>query len=314
MPENRYFNQKGPGGCLNGGCFTGFYVTEPFFIDFPQITWYINFGSFIMKMIDYRSHVTMLGQPDKKGKSRYCCVTCGHQFTCSGRRRIIQHIIGRDYCLGYERDILACPNPNLPLKASLLLQYRKKGSKQKHCLIASAILDEGLVRTSNPDFFSVSASSSRSSSYCSAASVSSVCSDSFFVKTKDAVEIQVDRKEDLPVPYFNSNSVKQEDIRGIPSYPESASCLYPAKFSSSTENCNSVSPLKLNALIPSSTISTNQQSTIQLEQAISKFFSIYNIPDSAKHDPSFQQLFAIQTATDASNILFEMMNKKTSFT
>jgi hypothetical protein len=263
-------------------------------------------------MNDYRSHVTMLGQPDKKGKSRYCCVTCGHQFTCSGRRRIIQHIIGRDYCLGYERDILACPNPNPPLKAALLLQYRKKGGKQK-LLKHPAKLADNVVWASNPDFFSVSAVSSPSSSFYSAASVSTVSSKT--EETMDIAEVYVDIpevdldvEEDLP-DYVSANLVKREDIHGVPSYPESASCLYPSQFTSAVENRISPSFLECSPSIPPS---TTQQSTMQLEQAISKFFSLYNIPDSAKHDPSFQQIFAVQTATNASDILFGMMNKKTS--
>jgi hypothetical protein len=291
-------------------------------------------------MNDYRSHVTMLDQPDKKGKSRYCCVTCGHQFTCSGSRRIIQHIIGRDYCLGYERDILACPNPNLQLKASLLQEYRKKGTKRKVLLpVTSVKLDynsaDNGAWTTNPTFVSSSVASSplspssplshssRTSHSSSAASFStSTVNEEQTMDITPALAVLLDldlNEHDFAEldDFLNSKRVKEQNFQDHTL--ESQSCLFPSRLSSSSSDSHtsssSFSPSHLQdcpSMLFSTTLTTQHSMTL-LDHAILNFFSIYNIPTSAMHDPTFQQfVYAIQSVTDSSYSPFEDMSNKTT--
>jgi hypothetical protein len=71
----------------------------------------------------FGTHFIRTTKPNKKGQTRYQCLTCSHEFTCSGKKRRIQHIIGKEFCLGKERNVSPCPNPYLPLKANLLKIY-----------------------------------------------------------------------------------------------------------------------------------------------------------------------------------------------
>jgi hypothetical protein len=77
----------------------------------------------------FASHFIRLTKPNKKGQTRYRCVMCQHEFTCSGRKRRIQHILGKDYCIGKERNVSPCENPFLPLKENLLKMYDQESSE-----------------------------------------------------------------------------------------------------------------------------------------------------------------------------------------
>ena len=71
------------------------------------------------------SHFIQLRDRNKKGQTRFRCKTCGHEFTCSGKKRLIQHIIGKEYLIGKQRNISPCENPYLPLKEALLQKHRR---------------------------------------------------------------------------------------------------------------------------------------------------------------------------------------------
>jgi hypothetical protein len=201
-------------------------------------------------MNDYRSHVTVLDKPDKKGKTRYCCVTCGHQFTCSGRRRIIQHIIGRDYCLGKERNIVPCPKPLGHLKEALLAGYLQKDKDTEQNLLLSPCQEKLMVGKYDV-IETVDAVSSVSSSFHSSSvtSDSTLCNE-FFSELFDW---------DIIDSMFSSDK-EDEQVSSRP--------------------CN--------------------QSMIQFERSVLNFFSVYNIPYSAIHDPFFLHFVdVIQTCTDS---------------
>lgn len=68
----------------------------------------------------YLDHFLQLEKRNAKGYTTFRCLSCQHTFRCSGKRRLIQHIIGKDYCLGKDRNIIPCPNPNPTIKAKLL--------------------------------------------------------------------------------------------------------------------------------------------------------------------------------------------------
>lgn len=71
---------------------------------------------------DYHSHFVQLTPKTNKGQARYRCVTCGHEFSCSGKRRKLQHILGKDLLIGNckNRNVVPCKKPYEPLKRNLL--------------------------------------------------------------------------------------------------------------------------------------------------------------------------------------------------
>jgi hypothetical protein len=100
------------------------FVTSKTTLLSPSQDWYLmeqpdntNISSLPDK---YYTHFIQIVPPNKKGQARFSCRTCSHEFTCSGKRRRIQHILGKDYCLGKERNVVPCTKPFLPLKQALL--------------------------------------------------------------------------------------------------------------------------------------------------------------------------------------------------
>lgn len=105
-------------------------------------------------------HFLQLEKRNPKGYTTFRCIYCQHTFRCAGKRRLLQHILGRDYRLGKDRNIIPCPNPNLTIKSKIL----------------SDILSTSEERTDD----SSSTSSSVSSSSPSAVSMPSVSLSSSF--------------------------------------------------------------------------------------------------------------------------------------
>jgi hypothetical protein len=101
------------------------FVTSKTSLASPSQDWYLmeqsTDNNSISSLPDkYYTHFIQIIAPNKKGQARFSCRTCSHEFTCSGKRRRIQHILGKDYCLGKERNVVPCPKPFLPLKQALL--------------------------------------------------------------------------------------------------------------------------------------------------------------------------------------------------
>lgn len=90
---------------------------------------------------DYHSHFTQLTAKTSKGQARYRCVTCGHEFSCSGKRRKLQHILGRDFLLGKckNRNVVPCPSPHEPLKRALLELCKLEGNESLSRLTSGII-------------------------------------------------------------------------------------------------------------------------------------------------------------------------------
>lgn len=68
----------------------------------------------------FHSHFIKLRSPNRKGQTRYRCVTCSHEFECTGKLRLIQHILGSAYSGNQSKNVRSCPMPYLPLKEALL--------------------------------------------------------------------------------------------------------------------------------------------------------------------------------------------------
>jgi hypothetical protein len=65
------------------------------------------------------SHFIKLRNPDRKGQSRYRCVTCCHEFECTGKLRLIQHVLGSTYSDKQKKNVRSCPRPYTPLKEAM---------------------------------------------------------------------------------------------------------------------------------------------------------------------------------------------------
>lgn len=68
----------------------------------------------------YEPHYDMLEARNAKGVGRYRCIQCGHQFTCSGRRRLIQHLLGPAYKISTRNNVRFCPNPIEEIRSQLI--------------------------------------------------------------------------------------------------------------------------------------------------------------------------------------------------
>ncbi len=68
----------------------------------------------------FHSHFIKLRSPNRKGQTRYRCVTCSHEFECTGKLRLIQHILGAAYTGNQSKNVRSCPMPYQPLKDALL--------------------------------------------------------------------------------------------------------------------------------------------------------------------------------------------------
>lgn len=71
------------------------------------------------------SHFCRVSEANRKGQARFQCVKCGHEFECSGRKRLIQHIIGYSHQANRYKNVRACSNPHIPLKEALMTLYPK---------------------------------------------------------------------------------------------------------------------------------------------------------------------------------------------
>jgi hypothetical protein len=76
----------------------------------------------------FHSHFIKMRSPNRKGQTRYKCVTCGHEFECTGKLRLIQHILGAAYSGNQSKNVRSCPQPYLPLKEAL---YKIHGGQQQ---------------------------------------------------------------------------------------------------------------------------------------------------------------------------------------
>lgn len=69
---------------------------------------------------EVKSHYTKLSLPDKRGQARYCCKKCGYELECTGRGRLIVHIVGQLLSGTPHKQVRFCPNPDEGLKAALI--------------------------------------------------------------------------------------------------------------------------------------------------------------------------------------------------
>eukprot|EP01040_Poterioochromonas_malhamensis_P015271 gene15271-17071_t len=101
-----------------------------------------------------KTHFEILSIPTRKGQARYRCIKCFHEFECTGRNRLIQHIIGTP---GKNRkNVKICPDPHIPMKLNLFKSYQiqeEMKAEQAKTLLGKRIL-EGSNPTSFPDFHS----------------------------------------------------------------------------------------------------------------------------------------------------------------
>jgi hypothetical protein len=84
---------------------------------------------------EVHTHFARVSSSGKKGQTRYRCLTCGHSFECSGRKRLIQHIIGYSHIKTQYKTVRSCTRPNLPLQQNLMKlfprQEREDGRKRR---------------------------------------------------------------------------------------------------------------------------------------------------------------------------------------
>jgi hypothetical protein len=66
-----------------------------------------------------KSHFQLIREPDRRGQARYKCLTCSHEFECSGRGRLYQHILGRSWDT-VRKNAKSCPSPYEPLRLNLV--------------------------------------------------------------------------------------------------------------------------------------------------------------------------------------------------
>ncbi len=69
---------------------------------------------------EVKSHFTIVEQANRKGQARYRCIMCHHEFSCTGKLRLVQHIVGIEFAGSNFKNVKACPNPFMPLKQALL--------------------------------------------------------------------------------------------------------------------------------------------------------------------------------------------------
>lgn len=102
-----------------------------------------------------KTHFEILSIPTRKGQARYRCIKCSHEFECTGRNRLIQHIIGTP---GKNRkNVKICPDPHVPMKLNLLksnqIQEEMKAEQTK-TLLGKRILEGNNNSTILTDFHS----------------------------------------------------------------------------------------------------------------------------------------------------------------
>ena len=69
---------------------------------------------------EVKSHYEKLSVPDKRGQARYRCKKCGYELECTGRGRLIVHIVGQLLSGTPQKQVRFCPNPDERLKAALM--------------------------------------------------------------------------------------------------------------------------------------------------------------------------------------------------
>jgi hypothetical protein len=76
-----------------------------------------------------KSHFQLIREPDRRGQARYKCLTCSHEFECSGRGRLYQHILGRSWDT-VRKNAKSCPSPYEPLRLNLV-EFVKNQAMEK---------------------------------------------------------------------------------------------------------------------------------------------------------------------------------------
>eukprot|EP01040_Poterioochromonas_malhamensis_P012842 gene12842-14070_t len=69
---------------------------------------------------EVKSHYEKLSIPDRRGQARYRCKKCGYELECTGRGRLIVHIVGQLLSGTTQKQVKFCPNPDEGLKAALM--------------------------------------------------------------------------------------------------------------------------------------------------------------------------------------------------
>eukprot|EP01039_Chlorochromonas_danica_P019096 gene19096-23078_t len=72
---------------------------------------------------EVKSHYDRLSLPDKRGQARYRCKKCGYELICTGRGRLIVHIVGQLIPGTPQKQVKYCGNPDEGLKVALI-NYR----------------------------------------------------------------------------------------------------------------------------------------------------------------------------------------------
>eukprot|EP01040_Poterioochromonas_malhamensis_P015486 gene15486-17340_t len=69
---------------------------------------------------EVKSHYDRLSLPDKRGQARYRCKKCGYELICTGRGRLIVHIVGQLIPGTPQKQVKYCGNPDEGLKVALI--------------------------------------------------------------------------------------------------------------------------------------------------------------------------------------------------
>eukprot|EP01040_Poterioochromonas_malhamensis_P015485 gene15485-17339_t len=69
---------------------------------------------------EVKSHYERLSLPDKRGQARYRCKKCGYELICTGRGRLIVHIVGQLIPGTPQKQVKYCGNPDEGLKVALI--------------------------------------------------------------------------------------------------------------------------------------------------------------------------------------------------
>ena len=94
-----------------------------------------------------KSHFIVVIKRNKRGLARYRCITCGHEFECCGKIRLVHHVIGFFPDGTRVRHVKPCLKPFQPLREALITQVlaerngppKRVKKKAKETALARAI-------------------------------------------------------------------------------------------------------------------------------------------------------------------------------
>lgn len=232
----------------------------------------------------FDTHFIQLTKRKIKGQAKYQCRMCMHEFTCCGKRRRLQHILGDDLVLGKTKNVINCRTPYLPLKHALIQTYQKKLPQLKDDDDEEESGKEGEKRKRN---------------HRSEGHFEDLIPNLHFNSTDDGDESHDSSMSEGmhdPISSSLSTSPSGDDMKFIPKRikkgPRSAEDTYNSNLAASNDSAMSISTDPGISLKPkplSAESVSNYNNRVHLNRAILNFFFIYRIPLSAVENQDFQE-------------------------